>query len=227
MGGALSAAARPGGRRLLQGRMAARIATRCRTAKRCASMAPATTRSRRTAATTPFTSWSASIPTGDMYLLDLWRKQASSDEWIEAFCDLVMQWKPIGWAEETGQIRAGVGPFLERRQRERQAWVYRESLSDARRQGGARAINPRPHGAGWALRSAHAPWYPALRSELLSFPAGKHDDQVDALGLVGQFLDRMTAGREPIVVKPKLIPPPGYILLPGLPEPQRGSRIRI
>jgi hypothetical protein len=40
----------------------------------------------------------------------------------------------------------------------------------------------------------HAKWYPAFRSELLSFPAGKHDDQVDAIGLVGQLLDRMSAG---------------------------------
>jgi hypothetical protein len=37
-------------------------------------------------------------------------------------------------------------------------------------------------------------WYPALRSKLQSFPAGKHDDQVDALGLIGQILDRMSAG---------------------------------
>jgi hypothetical protein len=41
------------------------------------------------------------------------------------------------------------------------------------------------------------PWYPALRSELLSFPAGKHDDMVDALGLIGQILDRMNAGTKP------------------------------
>jgi hypothetical protein len=32
---------------------------------------------------------------------------------------------------------------------------------------------------------------------MLSFPAGKHDDQVDALGLIGQLLDMMTAGRKP------------------------------
>ena len=31
----------------------------------------------------------------------------------------------------------------------------------------------------------------------MSFPAGKHDDQVDALGLVGQLLDIMTAGSKP------------------------------
>jgi hypothetical protein len=43
----------------------------------------------------------------------------------------------------------------------------------------------------------NAPWYPAFRSELLSFPAGKFDDQVDALGLVGQLLDRMMAGEHP------------------------------
>jgi hypothetical protein len=30
---------------------------------------------------------------------------------------------------------------------------------------------------------------------MLTFPAGKHDDQVDALGLVGQLLDLMVPGR--------------------------------
>jgi hypothetical protein len=31
----------------------------------------------------------------------------------------------------------------------------------------------------------------------LSFPAGKYDDQVDALGLIGQLLDRITARQKP------------------------------
>jgi hypothetical protein len=31
----------------------------------------------------------------------------------------------------------------------------------------------------------------------MSFPAGKHEDQVDALGLVGQLLDIMTPGQRP------------------------------
>ena len=41
------------------------------------------------------------------------------------------------------------------------------------------------------------PGFPVLRSERLTFPAGKHDDQVDALGLIGQVLDRMTPGTAP------------------------------
>ena len=67
-------------------------------------------------------------PEGRMYLLDRWRKQTASDEWVEAFCDLVTQWKPMGWAEEKGQISAGVGPAIDRRQRERKAYVYRQQF---------------------------------------------------------------------------------------------------
>jgi hypothetical protein len=35
-----------------------------------------------------------------------------------------------------------------------------------------------------------------LRAELLAFPAGKHDDQVDALRLVEQLLDKMLVGHK-------------------------------
>jgi hypothetical protein len=51
-------------------------------------------------------------PDGRMYLLDRWRKQSASDQWIESFCDLVNERKPVGWAEEKGQISAGIGPAL-------------------------------------------------------------------------------------------------------------------
>ena len=63
---------------------------------------------------------------GRMYLLDRWHKQSSSDEWIEAFCDLVIERKPVGWAEEKDQISAGVGPALDKRHRERKAYCYRQ-----------------------------------------------------------------------------------------------------
>jgi hypothetical protein len=49
----------------------------------------------------------------------------------------------------------------------------------------------------------YAPWYADFRAELLSFPAGKWDDQVDALGLVGQLLDRMIEGTLPPKVAPE------------------------
>jgi predicted phage terminase large subunit-like protein len=138
-------------------------------------------------------------PEGRMYLLDLWRKQASSDVWVEAFCDLVIEHRPIGWAEETGQIKSGVGPWIDRRQRERKAYCYREQFPTR----GDKAVRAQSIRGRMALDGlyvpVHASWYPAFRSELLSFPAGKFDDQVDAIGLVGQLLDRMLVGEYPAV----------------------------
>lgn len=49
---------------------------------------------------------------------------------------------------------------------------------------------------------AGAPWLADFRSELLTFPAGRHDDQVDAIGLVGQLLDKMVPPAKPKQTKP-------------------------
>lgn len=133
-------------------------------------------------------------PEDRIYILDLWRKQSTSDKWVDAFCDLVLAHKPMGWAEEQGQIRAGVGPFLDKTQRQRKAWVARDQFP-TRGDKAVRAQSIRGRAAANSIYyQQDAPWWPDLRSELLSFPAGKHDDQVDALGLVGQLLDRMLSG---------------------------------
>ena len=133
-------------------------------------------------------------PENRMYLLDLWRGQTSSDVWIEAWCDLVCKWKPAFWAEEYGQIISGVGPYLKRRAIERHAYTCREQFpSRGDKAVRAQSMRGRMATLGLYVRQG-APWFADLRAELLSFPAGKHDDQVDALGLVGQLLDKIHAG---------------------------------
>jgi predicted phage terminase large subunit-like protein len=128
---------------------------------------------------------------GRIYVLDLWRAQTAANVWAEAFCDLVTRWKPIAWAEEAGQIRSGVGPFLAARQGERGAYVARREFpARGDKTARARAITGRMALDGLYL-PAGAPWVPALRAELLAFPHGRHDDQVDALGLIGQLLEVM------------------------------------
>lgn len=139
-------------------------------------------------------------PDWHIYVLDLWRRQSASDKWIETFCDLVLDWKPIGWAEETGQIKASVGPFLDRRQRERKAYVARAQFPT---RGGDKAIRAQSIRGRMALDGLYLPrqadWLADFRSEILAFPAGKHDDQVDALGLIGQILDKMSPGIVPLL----------------------------
>jgi predicted phage terminase large subunit-like protein len=111
-------------------------------------------------------------PQNRMYLLDLWRGQTSPDLWIEAWCDLVQKWKPSFWAEEQGQIASSVGPFLERRARERHAYTCREHFPSRHDKAvRAQSIRGRMGLRGLYVRDG-APWFADLQAELLSFPAG-------------------------------------------------------
>src|SRR6516225_1071498 len=67
-------------------------------------------------------------PEDNLYILDLWRKQTTSDVWVEAFLDLADQHKPMVWAEEDGQIIKSLGPFIDRRSQERRVYCYREQF---------------------------------------------------------------------------------------------------
>lgn len=142
----------------------------------------------------------------DLYLLDIWREQATSDVWVEKALDLASTWKPIQWAEENGQIIKGVGPFMDRRQRERKVWFYREqytsSVDKAIR---ARSIQARMS-MGKVYLPRNAPWLSDFERELLSFPAGKHDDQVDAFSLLGRMLANMSAAQVPKAMEPARFP---------------------
>jgi predicted phage terminase large subunit-like protein len=97
------------------------------------------------------------------------------------------------WAEERGQIASAVGPLLERRAIERQAYTAREQFGSR----GDKAVRAQSIRGRMAMLGLYvpqgAPWLANLRAELLSFPAGRYDDQVDALGLIGQLLDKISA----------------------------------
>jgi predicted phage terminase large subunit-like protein len=90
-----------------------------------------------------------------------------------------------------------VGPWLEKRMRERGAFVHREQFPTR----GDKAVRAQSIRGRMALQGLYIapemPWRADLISECLRFPAGVNDDQVDALGLAGQLLDKMTTGQGP------------------------------
>lgn len=142
-------------------------------------------------------------PVGRLWLLDLWRKQARSDVWVEAWCDLVIKWKPSQWGEESGQINSGVGPFLAKRARQRKAYTWRRQFASKHDKAiRARSVQGRMSMDGLMV-PRHAPWLADFKHELMTFPAGKHDDQVDALSLFGQLLELVSDGNEEKDEKPK------------------------
>jgi hypothetical protein len=76
-------------------------------------------------------------------------------------------------------------------QRERQAFVYRRDFP-VRGDKAVRAQSIRGRDGRGTLHSAGCILGRRPALGLLTFPAGRHVDQVDALGLIGQLLDTIT-----------------------------------
>lgn len=132
---------------------------------------------------------------GALYRLGGWRGQTSSDKWIEAKLDLIKQHKPFAWFGEAGVIQKAVEPMLKRRMNERKVYCRLEWLP---------SIHDKPTRArGFQARAAMGKvrFEPGADvSEYLAFPAGKHDDEVDASSLMGRALDMA----HPAIVSAKL-----------------------
>jgi len=133
----------------------------------------------------------------NVYILDVWRGQTESHVWVETFLDLVKQYQPLTWAEEDGQILKSIGPFIDRRMHERQIYCHREQFVTVRdKPTRCRAFQARTS-MGKVYLPKDAPWLDALLGELLTFPAGRHDDIVDSLGTLGRLLDTMIDAHVP------------------------------
>jgi predicted phage terminase large subunit-like protein len=133
----------------------------------------------------------------NVYLVDGWRGQTSSDIWIEQQIDLMEKYRRKGlgkWFGEAGVIQKAIMPVLQKRMRERRvscAMEWLPSIQDkATRARGAQAIAQegrlyiRDDGDG-----------DCFIDECVAFPAGKHDDDVDNLSLIGRALNQITAPR--------------------------------
>lgn len=126
----------------------------------------------------------------NLYLLDLVRGRMGSLEIVDAIIQLAKDYPPTIVGIERGQIEMAIGPILNKRiQEERMYSIAIESLKPGKRdkQMRARAIQGRlAQGKVFFPRAAH--YTQTLVAEMLRFPNGKHDDQVDMMAWIGQML---------------------------------------
>ena len=97
-----------------------------------------------------------------------------------------------------------IGPFLEKRVRERRLHeAYFKDLKVGRRdkEARARAIQGRMQ-QGMVYFPKDAVWTGPLVAELLRFPNGTHDDQVDALAWIGLMMTEFATFYENIAPEP-------------------------
>lgn len=125
---------------------------------------------------------------GHIWLLAGWRGQTTSDVWIERLLDLVHAHRPFAWFGESGVIQKSVEPYLLRRSQERRVycrWEWLPSITD-------KSARARGFQARAAMKMVHVPdgaEGDGFIEELIRFPAGKHDDEVDTASLMGRALD--------------------------------------
>lgn len=126
---------------------------------------------------------------GNLYIADWWRKQATSDVWIESQCDLILRHTPMVWFGEKGVIQKAVEPYLMRRMQQREAFCRVEWLASI----ADKPTRARPIQALASMGKVYLPrratWKADLLSQMLRFPAGKYDDGVDVLSLFGRGME--------------------------------------
>lgn len=122
-----------------------------------------------------------------LYVLDVWRRQTTTDIWIEQMLAMSRDWKPLEWGEEAGVIIRSVSPQIERSMSQQPgSYVRREqypSVPDKPTR--ARPLQARV-AQGKLCISPDAVWADELIGEMARFPAGKYDDQVDTLALLAK-----------------------------------------
>ena len=152
----------------------------------------------------------AADPWDNLYIVDWWRGQVGPDESIDAMITLMKKYPIMTWAQERGVLDRSLGPFMQKRMNETQTYIHLArfpSVSDkvVRAQSILGRIS-----MGKVYFPRHEEWWPPLRQELIRFPHGRADDQVDVLSLMGRMLAGMHGGRMPAAP-----PEPGRILTVG------------
>ena len=124
-------------------------------------------------------------PQGEIYRVDGWKGQTTSDVWIERKLDLIAKYKPLAWFGEGGVIQKAIEPALNRRMRERKVFCRIEWMSSVH----DKPTRARSFQAMAASGRVHFEKGADI-SEFLVFPAGKHDDDVDTASLIGRAIDQ-------------------------------------
>lgn len=114
---------------------------------------------------------------------------------VESIMNLASKWYSPGLilGFEDGQIYRAIEALLKKRMREKRLYFSIEVLKPLT----DKLVRARPLQArmqqGMVSFSDSAEWFDSLRTEMLRFPAGVHDDQVDSLA----WLAQMSVGRNP------------------------------
>jgi len=130
---------------------------------------------------------------GDIYLVDGRRMQCTMEKTVEFALQMVAKHKPFAWFPEADNNWKSVKGFVEREMLKKvdgkTRWVRIEPISP---HGNDKATKAQPFQALCEQGSVYIPAGPVgddIIGQYIPFPAGKHDDEVDAGSLIGRAIN--------------------------------------
>jgi hypothetical protein len=149
-----------------------------------------------------------------LWLLDGWRGQTTIDVAMgievdevtgkqrllpEGALPLIKKWRPLCWFPENDNNWKSAKPFVISAMRQHKVACRIEEIST---QGGDKATKAQPFQAKAVMGEVHIP-FGTMGDEVIEqykkFPAGKHDDEVDAAANMGRALDMAHPAIIPVV----------------------------
>lgn len=141
----------------------------------------------------------------DMWFLDWWFGQESSDVWIDGTLVMARSHGVKMWFNEGGVIDKSTRPAFNKAMREMKPHPYfidlRSLPSIQNKTAKLQAFQARA-AAGTVWLPRWQPWAHRLVELLCGFPAARYDDGPDVCGLFGRAIDQMPVGKPPDPPRP-------------------------
>ena len=129
---------------------------------------------------------------GLLRVINMRRGHWDSTEIIDEMFSVQQTYRPEIFIAEEGVIEKSIGPFLYAEMVRRKIYINlmtKVPIKD--KMARAQSIKARMRAGGIEF-DLNAEWFPILQAELLAFPRGRYDDQVDSLAWLGLFLDEIS-----------------------------------
>jgi predicted phage terminase large subunit-like protein len=146
-------------------------------------------------------------PAGNLWALDWWYKQCTTDIGLQSFIDMVKRHKAKVWYVEGGVIDKAIRPAANKMMREQRTYCDLRSLVSMADKLAKLQSFAALAGTGCVYFPRYAPWTERVIEQLLALPAGRHDDAADVCGLIGRAVDTIAPGRDTTVPRLKGIVP--------------------
>ena len=120
------------------------------------------------------------------------RERLDGKEIVDTLIQLQQMYDPLAVGIEDMQVSKAIGPFLNEEMIKQNTFITLVQL----KHGGkdkvtrARSIQARMRAHGVKF-DTEEDWFPSFENECLTFPRGKHDDQVDAFAYLGMMLQML------------------------------------